>query len=274
MVCGRRSEHGRNGASGHDQLQSAVRGVGVERPSTDVHHTRRSPGPFHEANGDVAGSTGGDPGLTFGGRPAGRQGLEPPAVGNEGRQDLGHYVQGQPFAVVEEDHRAVVALVGQVGQHDRYPWVPPLLGVRRPTDMDHPQALGHGIHDLVPVAVGSPEAARAEASQILDQARCAVQVRGHGPRMHVGHPPVVPGVVADRVSATQKVLDLLLPPAGFQVASQGEERGMGPVPVQEVQEKRCQHLVGSVVEREVDDPRILADGFREAGVRERSHTCC
>jgi hypothetical protein len=46
------------------------------------------------------------------------------------------------------------------------------------------------------------------------------------------------------------------------------------VPVQEVQEKRCQHLVGSVVEREVDDPRIPADEFREAGVYGGAHTCC
>jgi hypothetical protein len=76
------------------------------------------------------------------------------------------------------------------------------------------------------------------------------------------------------VPAIQEVLDLLLPPAGFQVATQGEEGGTGPVPVQEVQEKRCQHLVGSVVEREVDDPRIPADGFREAGVCGGAHTCC
>ena len=40
MVCGRRSEHGRNGVSGHDQLQPAIRGVGVKCPPTDVHHIR------------------------------------------------------------------------------------------------------------------------------------------------------------------------------------------------------------------------------------------
>ena len=165
-------------------------------------------------------------------QPPGLEAVEDQGQGGEDHRAVG--VDGAVDAVVEQDDRARLGALQDVGRHLSAVVAAPVGGRHVPRHHGHVAPVDQPGHERGALSVGRPEEARAHPEGALEGVLGAGQLRVAG--VEPAPVVVVVGVVAEELAVVVERLGDVGP--GVEGLADGEERGLDPVGVEDVADLR------------------------------------